>query len=141
MINSTLGAPLGGTTVGGHHGFEVVAFSVIVPPNLGSGAGIWLPGIVVVAPGEPSVPVMVCAVRGPTVTMHAAATQAAKSLEWDLIVASPSGSTRRRTRQRAVASTGLPSAGARLALGESNVAARNERELPNSANAPARTRF
>jgi len=64
MIRRMLGAPLGGTMVGGHHGLEVVAFPVIVPPNCGSGAGIWLPGIVVVALGEPSVPVTTCAATG-----------------------------------------------------------------------------
>jgi hypothetical protein len=39
MIKSTLGAPLGGTTRGGHHGFESDAFRLIVPPNFGSGGG------------------------------------------------------------------------------------------------------
>jgi len=48
--------------VGGHQGFDVFASSVMVPPNAGSGAGICLPGIVVVALGEPSVPVTVCAI-------------------------------------------------------------------------------
>src|SRR5262245_18825485 len=57
MISSTLGAPLGGTTRGGHHAFESVAFCLISPPNFASGAGIWFPGIVVVAFAEPSVPV------------------------------------------------------------------------------------
>src|SRR5215831_10624598 len=57
MISSTLGAPLGGTTRGGHHGFETSASSLITPPNFGAGGGSWLPGIVVVASGEPSVPV------------------------------------------------------------------------------------
>jgi hypothetical protein len=57
MISSTLGAPLGGTTVGGHQGFEVLASCVTLPPNFGGGGGSWLPGIVVVAPGAPRVPV------------------------------------------------------------------------------------
>jgi len=35
----TLGARLGGTMVGGHHGLESLALSLITPPNLGSGAG------------------------------------------------------------------------------------------------------
>src|SRR5262245_12669540 len=57
IISSTFGAPLGGTTRGGHHGFESVAFCSISPPNFGSGAGSWFPGIVVVAFAEPNVPV------------------------------------------------------------------------------------
>ena len=57
MMSSTLGAPLGGTTRGGHHGFDSVAFSAITPPNFGSGGGSCLPSSVVVALGEPRVPV------------------------------------------------------------------------------------
>src|SRR5215831_8170426 len=57
MMSSTLGAPFGGTTRGGHHGFDSDALSLITPPNFGAGGGSWLPGIVVVASGEPSVPV------------------------------------------------------------------------------------
>jgi hypothetical protein len=76
MISRMFGAPLRGVMVGGHHGLEVFASSVMVPPNLGSGAGIWLPGIVVVALGEPSVPVTTCATAG--VAAHRpAATKAA----------------------------------------------------------------
>src|SRR5262245_33745150 len=58
MISSTLGAPLGGTMRGGHHGFDCLASSLITPPNLGSGTGSCFPEIVVVAPGEPGVPVV-----------------------------------------------------------------------------------
>jgi hypothetical protein len=36
----------------------------MTPPNLGGGAGSWLPGIVVVALGEPGVPVICCAAVG-----------------------------------------------------------------------------
>ena len=43
MMSSTLGAPFGGTTRGGHHGFDSVAFSLITPPNFGSGGGSCLP--------------------------------------------------------------------------------------------------
>ena len=39
MINSTLGAPFGGTMFGGHQGVESVARSWITPPNFGSGGG------------------------------------------------------------------------------------------------------
>jgi hypothetical protein len=56
MISSTLGASLGGTTVGGHHGLDCKAPSLMTPPNFGSGAGSCLLLTVVVALGEPSVP-------------------------------------------------------------------------------------
>jgi hypothetical protein len=59
MMSSTLGAPLGGTMRGGHHGVDSEAFSLITPPNFGSGAGSCFPVIVVVASGEPGVPVLV----------------------------------------------------------------------------------
>src|SRR5271165_1844076 len=61
MMSRMLGAPLGGTTRGGHHVLESVAFSLITPPNGGGGAGIWFPLIVVVALGSPNVPVTTCA--------------------------------------------------------------------------------
>src|SRR5437773_7983946 len=57
MMSRMLGAPLGGTTRGGHHDFDSVAFSLITPPNFGSGGGSCLPSMVVVAPGEPGTPV------------------------------------------------------------------------------------
>ena len=41
-----------------------VALSLMTPLNLGGGAGSWLPGIVVVALGEPGVPVVCCAIAG-----------------------------------------------------------------------------
>src|ERR1700757_393906 len=74
MIRRMLGAPLGGTTVGGHHGLESVAVSLITPPNFGSGGGSCFPSMVVVAPGEPGVPVVwICArAEGATVKMAAA---------------------------------------------------------------------
>src|SRR5260221_3314145 len=58
IMSSTLGALLGGTTRGAHHAFDWAAFSLITPPNFGSGAGSCLPEIVVVAPGEPGSPVV-----------------------------------------------------------------------------------
>src|SRR5882757_10947098 len=58
MMSRMLGAPLGGTMRGGHHGFESVAFSLITPPNFGSGAGSSLPSIEIVALGEPGAPVI-----------------------------------------------------------------------------------
>src|SRR5450631_984628 len=57
MISRTFGAPLGGTTVGGHHGVDPGLFSVITPPNFGAGGGSCWPLSVVVALGEPNVPV------------------------------------------------------------------------------------
>src|SRR4029453_11896767 len=64
MISSTFGAPFGGTTRGGHHGFDCRAPSLITPPNFGSGAGSCLPLMDVVALGEPEVPVICCAKTG-----------------------------------------------------------------------------
>ena len=58
MMSSTFGAPLGGTTLGGQYGFESLASSLITPPNLDGGAGSCFPSIVVVALGEPGVPVI-----------------------------------------------------------------------------------
>src|SRR6266436_8859004 len=64
MMSSTLGAPFGGTTRGAHHCFDSDALSLITPPNFGSGGGSCLPSRVIVAPGEPGVPVIcwACAV-------------------------------------------------------------------------------
>src|SRR5471030_3146700 len=61
IMSRTFGAPFGGTTRGGHHAFDSVAFSLITPPNAGSGDGSCLPVIVVVASGEPGTPVTCCA--------------------------------------------------------------------------------
>src|SRR4029453_151711 len=58
MMRRMLGAPLGGTTVGGHHALESVAVSLITPPNFGSGGGGFFSSRVVVAPGEPGVRVV-----------------------------------------------------------------------------------
>ena len=57
MISSTFGAPFGGTTRGAHQGFDCRASFLITPPNFGSGGGSCLPSMVVVALGEPGVPV------------------------------------------------------------------------------------
>src|SRR5262245_3283256 len=56
MISRTFGAPLGGTTLGGHQGFEFFASSLISPPNIGGDGGSCAPPIVVVALGEPGSP-------------------------------------------------------------------------------------
>src|SRR6266481_6894839 len=64
MISSTLGAPLGGTTVGGQPAFESTALRLTLPAKGGGGFGIYLPPMVVVARGEPGVPVVwTCARR------------------------------------------------------------------------------
>src|SRR4030095_11488178 len=74
MMSRMLGAPLGGTTVGGHHDLESVAVSLITPPNFGSGGGSCFPSMVVVAPGEPGVPVVcICALAAGATAMTAAA--------------------------------------------------------------------
>jgi hypothetical protein len=57
-MSNTFGAPFGGTTRGGHHGVDSEALSLITPPNFGSGGGSCFPVIVVVASGEPGVPVI-----------------------------------------------------------------------------------
>src|SRR5580658_5053201 len=58
MMRRTLGAPLGGTTRGGHHGLESLALSLITPPNGMGGGGICFPSSVTVALGEPGTPVI-----------------------------------------------------------------------------------
>src|SRR5271154_1266878 len=69
MIRSTLGAPLGGTTRGGHQVLESLALSLITPPNCGGGGGSCFPSMVVVALGEPKVPVPSCAATGATASV------------------------------------------------------------------------
>ena len=59
----------GGTTRGAHHGFDCRASSLITPPNCGSGGGSCFPSIVVVAPGEPGVPVTCWAKADPKQAM------------------------------------------------------------------------
>src|ERR1700719_1534045 len=59
MMRRMLGAPLGGTTRGGHHGLESLALSLINPPNGSGGGGSCFPSSVTVALGEPGTP-MIC---------------------------------------------------------------------------------
>src|SRR6266446_10494836 len=73
MMSNTFGAPFGGTMRGGHHGLDSAAFSLITPPNFGSGGGSCLPLMVVVALGEPSSPVTCCANAGRAKNVAAAA--------------------------------------------------------------------
>src|SRR4030095_925467 len=58
MMSSTLGAPLGGTTLAGHAGLLSLASSLITPGKGCGGGGSWSPLIVVWARGEPGVPVV-----------------------------------------------------------------------------------
>src|SRR6266581_6425620 len=72
IISRIFGACLGGTMRGAHHGFDWRASFLITPPNFGSGGGSCLPLIVVVAPGEPGVPVVwICSAwREPAATIR-----------------------------------------------------------------------
>ena len=65
---------MGGTTVGGHHGFESWASKLIVPPKGGGAAGSDWPSIVDAALGEPGSPVTCWAAAGKTGTQLAANT-------------------------------------------------------------------
>src|SRR5450631_146070 len=65
MMSRMLGAPLGGTTRGGHQGVESLALSLIVPPNAGGGGGSCDPSTVVVALGVPATPVTTWAEASP----------------------------------------------------------------------------
>src|SRR5215467_7826925 len=64
MMSRMLGAPLRGTTVGGQYGLESFASMLTVPSNGAGWGGRYLPSIVVVALGEPGVPVVCCANAG-----------------------------------------------------------------------------
>ena len=73
MISNTLGAVLGGTTRGGQYGLESAALSLMTPPNGMGWGGSCFPSIVVVASGEPRVPVVcICAVAEDATAMMAA---------------------------------------------------------------------
>src|SRR5215469_6334889 len=63
-MSRMLGAPLGGTTRGAHQGLDWSAFSLVTPPNFGSGGGSCLPLMVVVAAGDPAVPLICWASEG-----------------------------------------------------------------------------
>src|SRR5689334_6258953 len=53
MMSSTFGAPFGGTMRDGQYGVESLAWRSILSLNFCGGAGSWLPGMVMVAAGEP----------------------------------------------------------------------------------------
>src|SRR5437763_13859176 len=73
MMSRMLGAPLGGTTRGGQYGLESVAASLITPPKGIGGGGSCFPSMVVVAPGEPGVPVAWTCARAEGATAMTAA--------------------------------------------------------------------
>src|SRR5215472_7385814 len=86
MMSKTLGAPLGGTTVGGQYGLESLEPKLIVPPNGAGGGGRYLPSIVVVALGEPGVPVGCCPAAGRTDIVATTASAASGSSRMLLVV-------------------------------------------------------
>jgi hypothetical protein len=51
------GAPLGGTVIAGQYGFDCAALGSFWPLKGCGGFGRYLPSIVIVAPGDPGVPV------------------------------------------------------------------------------------
>src|ERR1700748_1812465 len=84
MMRSTFGGPFGGTTWAGQYGFDWLASRLIWPPNFGGGGGRYFPSIVVVAPGEPGVPVICCAAAG-RLEIAATATDASSSSQMRLV--------------------------------------------------------
>src|SRR5438046_10439798 len=73
IIRRIFGACFGGTMRGAHHGLDLRASFLMTPPNFGSGGGTCFPLIVVVAPGEPGVPVVCICARAEDATAVAAA--------------------------------------------------------------------
>src|SRR5271165_3075301 len=55
-MSKMLGAPAGGTTRGGHQGFESLALSLMTPPNAGGAGGRTRPLMEMVELGLPGVP-------------------------------------------------------------------------------------
>src|SRR6185295_844286 len=104
MISSTLGAPFGGTTRGAHHAFDSEACSLISPPNFGAGGGSCLPSIVVVAPGDPGVPVTFWATLGAANAHQVAAANSAdkkpRNLQIRFAIFSPSNPNRQIAQPR-----------------------------------------
>src|SRR5208282_259685 len=96
MIKTMLGAPLGGTTRGGHHGVESLALSLITPPKGSDGGGSCLPSSVIVALGEPGTP-LICWAR------------AALAFNRQATVNAASSDTLRSTRRLVLIVSSLPS--------------------------------
>src|SRR5215472_14529707 len=74
IISSTFGAPFGGTTRIGQYGVDCAALRSILPSNFCGGGGNWFPSIVVVALGDPGVPVICCGNAGSVVNSAASVT-------------------------------------------------------------------
>src|SRR3989440_7087406 len=116
MMSSTLGAPLGGTTVGGQPGFESAALRLTLPAKGGGGFGIYFPSMVVVALGEPGVPVVwTCALAEGVAIITRAAHIPLRRMEWfSCIAVSFRGVSRRlfpsqvRCRTATTSEPGLP---------------------------------
>src|SRR6266481_6526616 len=85
MMRRMLGAPLGGTTRGGHHGLESLALSLIVPPNGIGGGGSCFPSSVMVALGEPGSPLICWADAGAVASASTHTRTATQSRTADLI--------------------------------------------------------
>src|SRR5215469_214641 len=90
MIRRTLGAPCGGTTRAGQYGFDWSACRPICPPNFGGGGGRYLPSIVVVAPGDPGVPVVCWASAEPQPNTTATATAETLVVHWLFFISTSS---------------------------------------------------
>jgi hypothetical protein len=90
MMSSTLGAPYGGTTRGGHHSFESLALCWITLPNFGGGGGSCLPPIVIVALGDPGAP-LICWAIAPDERAAPMTTLSDSSVEVLIIFFSPVG--------------------------------------------------
>src|SRR5271167_3259760 len=91
MMRSTLGAPLGGTRRGGHQGLESLALSLITPPNFCGSAGSCSPLMVVVALGEPGVPVISWACAEARTPNSASPRAGVRSLSFGIFVLIPFG--------------------------------------------------
>jgi len=89
MMSSTLGAPFGGTTRGGHQGFDCAALRWMMPPNFGGGGGSCFPSMLVVALGEPGMPGACCAMTN-LGAATAARIRAAKAINLGLVFMDPS---------------------------------------------------
>ena len=83
MMSRMFGACLGGTTRGAHQALDWRAPSLITPPNFGSGAGSCLPLIVVVALGEPGVPVTCWVIAGEALASRTASAERSMKREWN----------------------------------------------------------
>jgi hypothetical protein len=89
MISRTFGAPFAGLIRGDQYGFDFGAVSLITPPNFAGGGGSWSPWTVVVALGDPGVPLIFWALASPGMSADASINTADHLLTNPLIAASP----------------------------------------------------